>query len=87
MKQFSLIAVQYFEIHVYCTLSILQIGEEKSTVIGLMRKAIAQQFTDEVSKLRQFLASFLHVNLRNTDNNIHEKITQFWLAKRSAVQV
>lgn len=42
--------------------SILQIGEEKSTVIGLMRKAIAQQFTDEVSKLRQFLASFLHVH-------------------------
>jgi len=29
-------------------------------VIGLMRKAIAQQFTDEVNKLRQFLASFLH---------------------------
>ena len=27
----------------------VQIGEEKATVIGLMRKAIAQQFTDEVS--------------------------------------
>jgi len=38
----------------YCTLSILQIGEEKSTVIGLMRKAISQQFTDEVSKLHSF---------------------------------
>ena len=41
-------------------LSILQIGEEKSTVIGLMRKAIAQQFTDEVRKLRQFRAFLLH---------------------------
>ena len=50
----------YFEI--YGTLSILQIGEEKSTVIGLMRKAISQQFTDEVSKRKQFLASFLHVH-------------------------
>jgi len=29
-------------------------------VIGLMRKAIAQQFTDEVRKLRQFLAFFLY---------------------------
>jgi hypothetical protein len=27
---------------------VFQIGEEKATVIGLMRKAIAQQFTDEV---------------------------------------
>ena len=31
-----------------------------------MRKAIAQQFTDEVSKVRQFLASFLHVNCTST---------------------
>ena len=60
LKYFSLTTVLYFEI--YWTLSILQIGEEKSTVIGLMRKAISQQFTDEVSKRRQFLASFLHVH-------------------------
>ena len=33
---------------IYCTTFVMKIGEEKSTVIGLMRKAIAQQLTDEV---------------------------------------
>jgi hypothetical protein len=27
---------------------LVQIGEEKATVIAMMRKAISQQFTDEV---------------------------------------
>ena len=27
---------------------VIQIGEEKATVIAMMRKAISQQFTDEV---------------------------------------
>ena len=41
-----------FEITFACSVHFrinVQIGEEKATVIGLMRKAIAQQFTDEVS--------------------------------------
>ncbi|KAK3743846.1 hypothetical protein QZH41_011853, partial [Actinostola sp. cb2023] len=34
----------------------LQIGEEKATVIGLMRKAIAQQFTDEPLQIKAAIA-------------------------------
>ena len=42
------VGVYWIVINIY-SVCCLQIGEEKATVIGLMRKAIAQQFTDDVS--------------------------------------
>ena len=47
-------------------------------MIGLMRKAIAQQFTDEVSKLRQSLASFLHVHCTDAEQLLYAHSWSFF---------